>query len=83
MNEETVYDSTGEREIGYDADGFKILEVEGYRMRLTKCCEEATTGTDDAIVCKGCYEVADPEVEFEPREPITCACSKFCRERIT
>ena len=57
-------------EIGTDADGFKVAQVDGFKFRLTPCCSAATTGTDYGIVCKACFELSDFRVEDEPREPI-------------
>lgn len=51
---------------GFDAAGHRVvvgwMNADGseYLVGLTKCCNAAVTACDGEIVCKACYEEADP-----------------------
>ena len=69
---------TSPKILGVDAEGWPCAETslggQTFRYRLTQCCLAATTGTDDGIVCKGCFEPSGFGAELpvvDPIEPIT------------
>jgi hypothetical protein len=54
--------------IGIDSEGFKVADDDGFRYRLTPCCGASTTGTDEGVVCRSCYEPTDWRVDDSPTE---------------